>query len=123
MIQGATRKATVSVKMSSSTRVCGEGDEDSVGPAGSPLRPQDPPAPCRPGPGASQLAPQAPKPLPSPQRCTYRLIHQADAERDQPREISIGEGEPLHVEADLPLPGMPLNFVGLVLGAQHLLVV
>lgn len=77
-----------------------------MGPAGSPIRPQGPPAP-------SLCSPL------SPQHCTYPGVHQADAEGDQPQEISVGEGEPLHVEADLLLPRPPLDFMGQMLGSQH----
>lgn len=68
-------------------------------------------------------SPKSLSPYPSPQCRTYPHVHQADAERDQPREISIGEGEPLHIEVDLLLPWLPLDFVGQVPGPQHLLVV
>lgn len=122
MIQGAMRKVTVSVKYGTSGSVWGE-NEDSVGPAGSPIRLQDPAAPSLP-----VLEPPrwSLKPLilyHGPQRHTYLGVHQADAERDQPQEISVGKGEPLHVEADLPFPRMPLHFVVQLLGPQHLLVV
>lgn len=91
----------------------GVGNEDSVGPTGSPIRPQ---APAPPPPACS--VPEPPNwpptfsPYPSPQCHTYPHVHQADAERDQPQEISVGEGEPLHVESDLLLPWLPLYFVG-----------
>lgn len=61
--------------------------------------------------------------MPTPQCCTHPRVHQADTEGNQPQEIGIGEGQPLHIEPDLLLPRLPLNFVGQTLGPQHLLVV
>lgn len=94
-----------------------------MGPAGSPIRPQDPPAPSQPGPRDSRLVPQTLSPHPSHRHGTYPRVHQADTEGDQPQEINVGEGEALHKEADLPLPRLPLNFVGQTLRSQYLLVV
>lgn len=124
MIQGAMRKATVSVKRGTSGRVWGGGNEDYMGPAGSPIRPQD----CYSPPACP--APEIPNGFPhtlgrhaSPQHCTYPCVHQADTKGDQPQEISVREGESLHKEADFPLSLLPLNFVGQALRSQHLLVV
>ena len=113
MIQGAMRKATVSVKRGTSGRVWGE-NGDSVGPGA--------PAPGLPALGPP-LGPEAPRPRLCPRHRSYLGVHQADAEGDQPREISVGKAEPLHAEADLSLPGLTGHFVRCMLGPQHRLVV
>ena len=93
-----------------------------MGPPGSLIRPREPQPPAS-QPWSLRLSPEAPRPHLRPQHRTYLGIYQADAEGDQPQEISIGKAEPLHIEADLPLPGLTGHFVGQVLGPQHLLIV
>ena len=80
------------------------------------------PSPQPPSPGASGWALKLPNPVSAPSP-TYLGVYQADAEGDQPQEISVGKAEPLHIEADLPLPGLTGHCVGQVLGPPHLLIV
>lgn len=69
------------------------------------------------------MGPEAPRPRLRPQHRTYLGVYQADAEGDQPQEVSVGKAEPLHIELDPLLPRLTGHFVRQVLGSQHLLIV
>lgn len=113
MIQGATRKTTVSVKRDTSGRVWGK-EEDSVALQGVPGH-----LPTR----SLHSGPQVPQPHTTPQCCTHPHVHQADTEGDQPQEMGVREREPLHVESDHLLPRLPLYFIGQVIRPQHRFIV